>query len=119
LLFAERWASCHTVTALDGGSPELIRSAVSCDTLAEVSTEFSKPFEGSTQIHQSQTKKEEQQRQTGLPLRWSQFLRQAFLPVQTGSSYGFDPVSELRAFMSEQLCLSSAKSWSAILEGKG
>ncbi|CAI2724894.1 unnamed protein product [Schistosoma spindalis] len=115
----ERWASCHTVTALDGGSPELIRSAVSCDTLAEVSTEFSKPFEVSTQIHPSQTKEEEQQRQTGLPLRWSQFLRQAFLPVPTGSSYGFDPVSELRAFMSEQLCLSSAKSWSAILEGKG
>ncbi|CAH8452819.1 unnamed protein product [Schistosoma turkestanicum] len=114
----ERWASCHTVTAPDGGSTELIRSAVSCDTLTEVSSGFNKSFGSSTQIHQSNTK-EQGQRQSGFPLRWSQFLRQAFLPIPTRASYKFDPVNELRAFMSEQLCFSSAKSWNAILEGKG
>ncbi|KAH8853924.1 Transmembrane protein 245 [Schistosoma japonicum] len=114
----ERWASCHTVTTLDDGSTEQIRSAVSCDALSDVNVELHNSFDSSAKVHQNQTEEEGQRLQTGPPLRWSQFLRQAFLPITTGSAYGFDPVSELRAFMSEQLCLSSAKSWTAILDGR-
>ncbi|CAH8833223.1 unnamed protein product [Trichobilharzia szidati] len=114
--YQERWASCHTVTAVDGGSGDHVRNAVSCDTLATANMERSQFSESSEQIFHSQAEYGERRDQRGRPQRWSQFLRQALLSIPTGSDYGFDPVSELRAFMSEQFRLTSAKSTSAVFE---
>ncbi|CAH8456612.1 unnamed protein product [Heterobilharzia americana] len=116
--YQERWASCHTVTALDGGSSDHVRNAVSCDTLATVNMERSQFFESSDQLHRSQDEVADRRHQSDRPQRWSQFLRQALRSIPTGSDYRFYPVSELRAFMSEQFRLTSGKSYSTIFEGQ-